>query len=521
VNNNKKESELTMKFLRSGGNLRYISLSTSQSQKYSSSKTTQESSDESHTAKHATIPPMPATDFKPEPYKGIPYEKALQVRRSTLSPAIYSYYKQPMLISQGHMQYVWDHTGRQYLDLFGGIATVSVGHCHPHAVEAVKRQSEKLWHVSNIYLHPNVDYAEKLAAKLPDPLNVVYFVNSGSEANDLAMLMSRLHTGCFDVFSLRNGYHGASPYTMGLTAQSIWHYNMPRGFGVHQTMNPDVYRGIWGGANCRDSPVQTQRQCDCGPNECKACDMYIGELKDVLEHTTPKGGGIAAFFAESIQGVGGVQQYPRQFIKRAYDLVRAQGGLCVADEVQSGFGRTGGSYWGFESHGVIPDIVTMAKGIGNGFPMAALVTTKEIAQTMSSALHFNTYGANPFACAVGSAILDIIDDENILGTSKSLGTYILKELELFRDEFEAIGDVRGKGLMIGIELVTDKASKTQLSAEETNDIFETMKDHGILMGKGGQKGNILRVKPPMCITKEDADYFLAVFRQAITKHQNK
>lgn len=461
---------------------------------------------------------MPECDFKPQPYKGPSYERVRAIRRENLMPSFLTFYKKPLLLHEGHMQWVWDHEGRRYLDFLAGIVTLSVGHCHPKVTKALEDQSRKLWHCTNVYLHPKIhEYVEKLAAKMPGNLKVVNLVNSGSEAIDLAMLMARLHTGRFDIISLQNAYHGSSPYAMGLTAISTWGHCFANRFGVHQTPVPDVYRGIFGGANCRDSPVQTTRQCSCKAGECDANSRYLQQLEDVLRFSIPKQG-LAAFFAEPIQGGGGIVQYPRDFIKNAYEMIRAKGGVCVADEVQTGFGRTGDNYWAFEGQGVIPDIVTMAKGIGNGFPMAAVVTTPEIASSLQNALHFNTFGGGPLACAVASSVLDVIEEDGCQELSRVVGGYLLERLSSLRDEFECVGDVRGKGLMIGTELVENKISRTPMAAEVVIDIKETCKDLGLLVGKGSQNGNILRIQPPMCITKDDVDFAVAVLSQAIREH---
>jgi len=301
------------------------------------------------------IPEMPPCDFKPQPYTGMTYEDTRDVRKANLNPGIVTYYSKPVLIHQGYMQYLYDNTGKRYLDLFAGIVTVGVGHCHPKVNARLKAQVDKLWHTTNIYMHPGIhEYAKKLTAKLPGDLKVVYFTNSGSEANDLAMFMARLYTGAFDVISLRNAYHGASPYITGLTALSSWNYQIPYAFGIHHTMNPDVYRGPWGGSNCRDSLAQPLRECNCPAGCCQASDMYVDQLKDVLNHSCPKR--IAAFFAEPIQGVGGAVQLPKGFLKNAFQVVREKGGVCIADEVQTGFGRLGSHYWGFESQDATPDI---------------------------------------------------------------------------------------------------------------------------------------------------------------------
>jgi alanine-glyoxylate transaminase/(R)-3-amino-2-methylpropionate-pyruvate transaminase len=412
------------------------------------------------------------------------------------------------------MQWLFDHTGKRYLDLFAGIVTVSVGHCHPKVVATAKDQLDRLWHTTNIYLHPNIhEFAEKLVSKLPGDLKVVYFTNSGSEANDLAVSMAQLYTGAHDIITLRNGYHGGSPFTMEMTNIGNWKFNLQRNLGVHAAMNPDVYRGPWGGANCRDSPAQTQRSCDCPAGQCMATSMYLEQLDDLLRHAAPSK--VAGFFAEAIQGVGGAVHLPKGFVKGAYELIRQKGGLCISDEVQCGFGRLGTHFWGFETNDVIPDIVTMAKGIGNGFPMGAVVTTPAIANSLTGGIHFNTYGGNPMACAVGSTVLDVIEEEKLQANCDRVGTMFLEELLKLRDEFEVVGDVRGKGLMIGVEMVKNKETKEPLPAVDFNKIWDYCKDNGVLIGKGGLYGTCLRVKPPMCITEDDVKFAVSVLRSSL------
>lgn len=466
---------------------------------------------------------MPECDFKPGKYEGLSYEDAMKIRKTNLSKGMLTYYKEHIMIKQGYKQWLWDINDKRYLDLFAGIVTVSVGHCHPRINEAMIEQMSKLWHTTSIYMYPGVhNYAKKLIDTMPKNSNLksVIFTNSGSEANDVAMYIARLYTNRFDIMSLRNGYHGMSPYTMGLTSLSSWKFTVPTGFGITQTMNPDIYRGVWGGKNCRDSPIQSLRNCSCEQNECVACDMYVDQVKDVLQHSVPKGGKIAAFFAESIQGVGGTVQFPKEYLKKTAEIVQGNGGLYVADEVQTGFGRTGSAFWGFENHGVTPDIVTMAKGIGNGFPMAAVVTSPEIADMLGQALYFNTFGGNPLACAVGSTVLDIIKEEKLQENCAVVGTYFLEGLAKLRDEFEIVGDVRGKGLMIGMEMVESKKTIKPFAPEKMNKLWEYMKEHGVLVGKGGLHGNVFRIKPPMCITKEDVDFALHIIREALHKDAN-
>lgn len=459
---------------------------------------------------------MAKSSITPQAYDGASLEDSLKSRRKLFSKGLALYYKDPVMINQGHMQWLWDVNGKRYLDLFAGIVTVSVGHCHPKVNAALHKQVDKLWHTTNIYMYSgHNEYAEKLTSKLPGNLKVCLFTNSGSEANDLAMHLTRLYTNRYDIVTLKNGYHGMSSQTMGLTSMSTWKYSVPSGFGIHHAMNPDVYNGIWGGKHCRDSPVQTNRDCSCKVDECEACGKYVDQFKQVLDFSTPKGGKIAGLFIESIQGVGGTNQFPKNYVKEVSSIVQSNGGLYIADEVQTGFGRTGTNFWGFENHNVSPDIVVMAKGIGNGFPMAAVVTTTEIADVLGEALHFNTYAGNPMACAVGSAVLDVIDEEKIQENCHTTGTYFLEELAKLRDEFEVVGDVRGKGLMIGLEFVENKESRKPLAADKVNTIWETTKNNGVLFGKGGLNGNVLRIKPPMCITKGDADFGVHVLREAL------
>jgi alanine-glyoxylate transaminase/(R)-3-amino-2-methylpropionate-pyruvate transaminase len=284
-------------------------------------------------------------------------------------------------------------------------------------------------------------------------------------------------------------------------------------------MNADVYKGLWGGANCRDSPVQTDRKCncDCSGNTCGAGDKYLAQLDEVLTYSMPQKK-VGGFFIESIQGVGGVVQFPKGFVKKAFDLVRQNGGVCISDEVQTGFARTGDNFWHFMDHGVVPDIVTLAKSIGNGFPMAAVVTTPEIAQAMTNANHLNTFGGNLLASAVGKAVLEVIEEEKLQANAKNVGTYFLTELANLKKECRAIGDVRGKGLMIGIEMVEDKETRVPLKADKMLDVFEDIKDAGVLIGRGGHFGNVFRLAPALCINKGDVDLTLDVFRKVLKKH---
>lgn len=466
-----------------------------------------------------TTPELHPCEFEPEPYSGPSYEEVLSIRSKNITPSKRAMYSKPMLLNQGKMQWLWDHEGNRYLDFFGGICTVGVGHCHPRVVESFTKQANKLWHTSNVFMHPNLHtYAEKLTATLPDKLKVCFFTNSGSEANDIAMVMARLHTGAFDIISLRNSYHGASPYTVGLTAHGTWKHNYANGFGIHHVMNPDPYRGLWGGANCRDSLVQTDRSCACAEGQCEAGDNYLAQLEETLKHScAPK---IAAMFIEGIQGVGGTVQFPKNYVKGAYEMIRERGGVCISDEVQSGFGRLGSHMWAFQTHDVVPDIVIMAKSIGNGVAMGAVVTTQELADSFArNVLHLNTYAGNPLATSAASAVLDVIEDEKLMENCTNVGGRMLKKLEKLRDEFSCVGDVRGKGLMIGVEMVTDKETRAPLPGDIMARMHDRTREMGLIIGRGSLAGNTFRIKPPMMVNDQDVDFAVAVMRKAIYEYE--
>ncbi|XP_037430499.1 alanine--glyoxylate aminotransferase 2 homolog 3, mitochondrial-like isoform X1 [Triticum dicoccoides] len=446
------------------------------------------------------VPRMPAFDHVPLPYDGPSAVEIARKRAEFLSPSLFHFYSKPLNIVEGKKQYLYDEHGRRYLDAFAGIATVCCGHTHPEIIDAITAQANRLQHSTVLYLnHAIADFAEALAAKMPGDLKVVFFTNSGTEANELAMMMARLYTGSHDIISLRNSYHGNASGTMGATAQKNWKFNVVQS-GVHHAVNPDPYRGAFGSDG----------------------EKYARDVKEIIDFGTT--GHVAGFISEAIQGVGGIVEVAPGYLPLAYDAVRKAGGLCIADEVQAGFARVGSHFWGFETHDVIPDIVTMAKGIGNGIPLGAVVTTPEIAQVLTRRSYFNTFGGNPLCTAGGLAVLKVLDRERLQENAFIVGAYLKDRLRGLQEKHQSlcmhltpiIGDVRGTGFMLGVELVTDRQLKTP-AKDEICQAMEHMKDMGVLVGKGGFYGNVFRITPPLCFTKEDADFFVDVMDIALSK----
>jgi len=442
-----------------------------------------------------SAPVLPPCAHVPRPYAGPPRAEVLALRQRHVHPSLFTLYSSPLMIVEGHMQYLFDETGRRYLDLFAGIVTVSCGHAHPKIVARIQDQVSTLQHATSIYLHPNLPrLAQAIAERMPPGLDVTYVVNSGSEANDLAVTMARLFTGNHDVIAVRNAYHGGSPSTMGLTSHSTWKFPTQQAAGIHHAVNPDPYR----------SPFT-------GTPEAIASSS-AADIRDLVRYSTP--GRIAAFIAEPIQGVGGVTLGAPNYLREAYAAARENGGLCIADEVQTAFGRTGSAYWGFENWGVVPDIVTMAKGLGNGAPIAAVTTRREIAEAMTQRIHFNTFGGNPVSTAAALAVLEVVDEDGLQENCRVTGARFKAGLKELMTRHRLIGDVRGMGLMLGVELVKDRETRTPAS-EETLRVLDRARDLGVLIGKGGLDGNVLRIKPPMCLGPADVDFALEVLDQVL------
>jgi len=440
----------------------------------------------------------PPSKHQPEPYQGPTREEALALRQQYLTPGLVTYYREPLMLVEGHMQYLWDETGKQYLDGFAGIVSVSVGHCHPKIVERVREQVGRLQHTTTIYLHPAIgQLGRELAGQMPaeSDLSVSYFTNSGSEANEIAILSAREVTGNADVVSLRGAYHGGTQGAMSLTATGTWKFKSSPSANVKNATPGYCYRCPYG-------------------LEYPSCDVKCArDVESLIRYETA--GEVACFIGEPVQGVGGVVTPPPEYFQIVYDIVRKFGGLCIADEVQTGFGRTGTAYWGFENWGVLPDIVTMAKGIGNGVPLAACVTRPEIARTMKNRIHFNTFGGNPVSVTQGVATLEIIDSEGLQENARRIGSYLKDRLLELQQRQPLIGEVRGLGLMLGLELVRDRQSKEPADSEAV-DVLELAKDRGLLLGKCGLHGNVVRIKPPLCVTQDDAEFIVECLDQVLS-----
>jgi alanine-glyoxylate transaminase / (R)-3-amino-2-methylpropionate-pyruvate transaminase len=414
------------------------------------------------------------------------YEGVAARRERYLSPVLRTFtaYEKPLLLQRGEMQYLYDQQGKRYLDCLAQNLTVSVGHRHPRVMAEVYRQLEDIVHCTTMYLNPIPGHAaEELVARLPAGQDwVIHYVNSGAEAIDLALLMARVYTGNFDIVALRNSYHGLHFSAMAVTGMAACRQPIPSAPAVLHTDNPDQYRGLHGVSSAQ----------------------YIRALESVLE--TSSSGSVAGILIEPIQGYGGVIPVAPGYMAAAFERIRAAGGICIVDEVQTGFGRMGSHYWGFEMHGVMPDVVVMGKGIGNGFPISAVAARRDVAEAMTKRRFFNTYGANPIACAASRAVLRIIEDEQMQENAHKVGEKMMDVLRSLKEKYDLIGDVRGHGLMIGVELVRDRGTK-EPATEETGRVFERTKELGLIMGRSGPHKNILRISPPLCIQLADIDEF--------------
>ncbi|WP_448566310.1 aminotransferase class III-fold pyridoxal phosphate-dependent enzyme [Thalassotalea ganghwensis] len=423
-------------------------------------------------------------------------EDIIAFRQKHLGKTLSLNYQAPLKIVRGKGAYLYDEQGNAYLDMVNNVC--HVGHCHPHVVEAGQRQMALL-NTNTRYLHDNiVNYSEKLLATLPQELSVCMLVNSGSEANELAFRLAKNYTGSKQLLTVEGAYHGN---TNACIEASPYKFDGPGGQGapdyVHKVSLPDPYRGKYQGAS--------------------SARQYADDVASVIEKVHQRGEKIGAFICESLQGVAGQIIMPKGYLQLAYQHVRAAGGVCIADEVQVGFGRCGHHMWAFESQYVIPDIVTVGKPIGNGHPMAAVITTQAIADAFVNGMeYFNTFGGNPVSCAIGEAVLDVIHNEKLQENALVVGNYLMAGLKSLQAAYPIIGDVRGLGLFIGVELVTDRQSKTP-ATETTAKLVEFAKQHQILLSTEGKFYNILKIKPPIVFSHQDADKFLNMLDKGLSQ----
>jgi 4-aminobutyrate aminotransferase-like enzyme len=419
-------------------------------------------------------------------------EELLAVRRARLVPNVrLAHRADPLDVRRGWKTHLYDADGRAYLDVYNNVPLV--GHSHPRMVAAAQRQLALL-NTNTRYLHPRLlEYAERLCAHLPRELSVCAVVNSGSEANELALRLARAHTKTDDVLVLAHAYHG---HTTTLIDVSPYKFDGPGGSGrkpwVHVAPLPDDYRGPYR----RDDPARGAK--------------YAAHVAELVDDLCRAGRGPAAFLAETLPSVGGQVVLPPGYLAAAYAAVRAAGGVCIADEVQVGFGRLGSCFFGFESQAVVPDIVVFGKPIGNGFPLAAVVTTPAIAASFDRGMEFfSTFGGNPVACAAGLAVLDVLRDEQLPENALAVGTYLKERLTALAARHPLIGDVRGSGLFLGVELVRDRTT-LEPASDEAEHVVCRLREEGILAGTDGPFHSVLKLRPPLCFTHAEADHFVEV-----------
>ena len=438
---------------------------------------------------------IPSDKFPPrEPDKA----ETLAKRKEWLGRSLSISYREPLKIVRGWQQYLFDNEGRKYLDAYNNVA--HVGHNHPRVVAAAQRQMSIL-NTNTRYLHDTIlRYADKLTSQLPEPLNVCFFVNSGSEANELALRLARTFTGQRDMIVLEAAYHGN---TNTLIDISPYKHNGPGGMGtpdwVHIAPIPDDYRGAYK----RDDQL--------------AGAKYARHVLEITERLKVDGRGLAGFIAESLPSVGGQIVMPPGYLADVYRYVRAAGGLCIVDDVQTGFGRVGTHFWGFEMQDVTPDILVLGKPIGNGHPLGAVVTTPKIADAFNNGMeYFTTFGGNPVSCAVGLEVLNVVLDENLQEHARRVGERMLEGLRPFVERYPIVGDVRGSGLFLGVELVRNRET-LEPAAEEAGYVMNRMREDGILLGTDGPYHNVIKIRPPMPFDEGNAELLVDVMGKVLSE----
>ncbi|XP_043250639.1 alanine--glyoxylate aminotransferase 2-like [Colletes gigas] len=438
-----------------------------------------------------------------ESLEQMPKSETIRLRERHIGQACTLFYKSnPLKIVRAEGQYMYDENGNRYLDCINNVA--HVGHCHPTVVRAGQQQMALL-STNNRFLHDDlVICAMRLTSLLPEPLSVCFLVNSGSEANDLALRLAHTHTNNKDVIALDHAYHGHLTTMIDI---SPYKFNKPNGTGkkdwVHVAPCPDVYRGKY-------------RETDY-PHEDLGV-KYANDVKNICQNLNAQGRGVSAFIAESLISVGGQILPPKNYFRHAYRHVRESGGVCIADEVQVGFGRVGSHTWAFQLGGddVIPDIVTVGKPMGNGHPVAAVITTPAIAESFKATgiEYFNTYGGNPVSCAIANAVMEVIEREHLQENALKVGKHLMTELRKLAKRRRIIGDVRGVGLFAGIELVRDRIKRIPATAEAKH-VVSRMKEKKILISSDGPDDNVLKLKPPMVFTIENVEQLCSALDEVL------
>jgi 4-aminobutyrate aminotransferase-like enzyme len=408
-----------------------------------------------------------------------------------------TYYQEPLPFVRGEGKWLFDARGRRYLDFFGGIVTVGLGHCEPRVLAALEAQARTLQHVSTLFpTIPIVELAEKLASIFPGEKPAkCFFTNSGTEAIETAIVTARVHTQRTEVIALRHGYHGRSMLSMSLTAHAGWRLGGVQDPAIRHAMAPYCYR------------------CPLGlkPESCgTACAQ---DVEDVIKTTTS--GRPAAFIAEPILGVGGFITPPREYPGLVAEIVRRYDALYIADEVQTGWGRTGGKWFGIEQYGVKPDLIVAAKSLGNGHPVGATVARAEVAESFKG-LTIATFGGNPVTMATARAVVEVIEQDRLLDNAARVGAHFRARLERLQEKHPVIGEVRGMGLMQGLELVKDRQTR-EPAPQATSAVLEAAKDQGLIIGKGGLYGNVLRISPALNVTEADADQAADLLDRSFTQ----
>ncbi len=414
-----------------------------------------------------------------------------------LFPSVANSYREPIVRESGDGPFLNDADGNQYLDFFGGILTVSIGHCDSRVTGALKAQIDRLGHVSTLYpTLPIVELAERLARITPGNLSKSFFTASGTEADETAVALAQVHTGSTELIALRHGYSGRSMLAQSLTAHDTWRAIPTQIAGVKHALSPYCYR------------------CPLGATYPSCGVRCATDIRELIRTTTT--GRIAGMLAEPIQGVGGFITPPPEYFRIAAEIVREHGGIFISDEVQTGFGRTGGKMFGIEHWGVEPDVMTMAKGIANGMPLAATVATPEVANSFKK-LTISTFGGNPMSCAAANAVIDVIEGENLTANAETQGARLREGLLALQRKYpRIIGDVRGMGLMQGVELVVDETAGDRTpNPQAVPRLFEETRSRGLLIGKGGLYGNVLRISPVLTITSDLVDEALRILGESL------